>query len=114
MSISITHVEVQSEFCNGYFSLKKTKKCFSSGPIDLALEQTINADATSQRTGISSINNSITARQRWAESHSLRTKIILMLFEQPGITKKDDITHDLKPNQMKKNLTKHNQNYHTY
>ena len=26
-----------------------------------------------------------------------------MLFEQLGITKKDDITHDLKPNQMKKN-----------
>ena len=37
-----------------------------------------------------------------------------MLFEQLGITKKDDITHDLKPNQMKKKLPKHDQNYHTY
>ena len=27
-----------------------------------------------------------------------------MLFEQRGITKKDDITGDLKPNHMKKNL----------
>ena len=37
-----------------------------------------------------------------------------MLFEQLGITKKDDITQDLKPNQMKKKLPKHGQNYHTY
>ena len=57
MSISITHPEVQSEFRNGCFSLKKTKKCFSSGPIDLGLDQTINADAASQRSGISSITN---------------------------------------------------------
>ena len=78
-------------------------KYFSAGPIDLALEQTINADAASQRTGISSITNSISARHRWAESHSLETKIISMLFEQLAITKKDDISRDLKANQMKKN-----------
>ena len=29
-----------------------------------------------------------------------------MLFEQLGITKKDDITHDLKSNQMKKRTPK--------
>ena len=33
----------------------------------------------------------------------MRTKIISILFEQLGITKKDDITRDLKPNQIKKN-----------
>ena len=69
MSISVTHPEVQSEFRNGCFSLTKTKKCFSSGPISLALEQTINADAPSQRTGISSVTNSKSAGQRRAESH---------------------------------------------
>ena len=38
ISINITHPEVQSEFHNRCFSLKRTKKCFLSGSIDLALE----------------------------------------------------------------------------
>ena len=52
----------------------------SYGRIDLALEQIINSNAASQHTGISSITNSIPARQQWAASHSLQTKSILMLF----------------------------------
>ena len=32
--------------------------------------------AASQRAGVASIANSISARQRWAESHFLRTTII--------------------------------------
>ena len=75
----------------------------SYGRIDLVLEQIINSNAASQHTGISSITNSIPARQRWAASHSLQTKSILMLFEKLGFTKKDDITRDLKPNQNEKN-----------
>ena len=56
-------------------AIKRTTKPFSASPIDLTLEQTINADAASQRTGISSLTNSISARQRWAESHYLRTML---------------------------------------
>ena len=52
----------------------------SYGRIDLALEQIINSNAASQHTGISSVANSIPARQQWAASHSLQTKSILMLF----------------------------------
>ena len=114
ISIDITHAEVQSEFDNRCFPLKRTKKCFLSVSIDLELEQTRNVDTASQRTGISSITNSISAWKQWAESHSLRTRIISMLFEQLGITKKDDITRDLKSNHMKKNLAEHDQNYRTY
>ena len=43
-------------------------------------------------------------RQLPIEIHSLRTKLISMLFEKSSITKKNDITRDLKPNQMKKTL----------
>ena len=75
----------------------------SYGRIDLVLERIINSNAASQRTGILSITNSIPARQRWAASHLLQTKSILMLLEKLGLTKKDDVTRDLKPNQNEKN-----------
>ena len=57
-------------------SINRTKKVFSGNLIDLTIEQTVNTDAASQRAGVASIANSISARQRWAESHFLRTTII--------------------------------------
>jgi len=56
------------------FGCKRNGKPFSRQPIDLTLEQTINADAVNRLTGISHITNSISARQRWCKSHSIRTK----------------------------------------
>ena len=50
-------------------------KSFLENPTDLTLEQTVNVDAAIQRTGIAAITNSTSARQRWTESHSLRTII---------------------------------------
>ena len=58
-----THPEVYEEFKKRKFGIKRTSKSFSRSPIDLALELTINADAANQRTGISSLTNSISARQ---------------------------------------------------
>ena len=98
LKLKITHPEVHKEFKNGCFSLKKP---FSRLPVDLTLKQTINADAASQRTGISAITNSISARQRWAESHYIRLNIISHLFKELNLTKKD-VSRDLKPNRIKK------------
>ena len=63
----------------------------------------INADVASQKTGITSLTNSI------GVSHFLRIKIISYVFDKVGMSKKEDVTQDLKPNQMKKN-NKHLQN----
>ena len=69
--------------------------------MDLAFEQTINADAANQRTGISSLTNSISARQQWAESHFLRMSVISNLFTELNMTKKEDITSTLKSHNIK-------------
>ena len=66
LKLKSTHPQIHEEFLKGCFSLKKTTKSFSRLPIDLTLEQTINADATCQRKGILALTNSIFARQRWA------------------------------------------------
>ena len=106
---SETHPEVYKDFQEGCFAIKRTQKDFLALPINLTLEQTINANVTGQKTGITSLSNSIGARQRWARSHFLRTKIISYVFDKVGMSKKEDVAQDLRPNQMQKN-NKHSQN----
>ena len=91
-----THPDVHDDFKKGLFAIKRTKKLFLSTAIDLALEQTINKDAASQKRGIFSLTNTIAAIQRCAESHYLRTSIISDVFEELGMSQKEDITKDLK------------------
>ena len=95
LEIKDTHPEV--------FSIRRTEKPFSGLPVDLTLEQTINADTACQRKGVSALTNSISARQRWAHRHFIRTSIVSNLFEDLGMTKKEDVSQDLKINQMRKN-----------
>ena len=102
LKLKIIHPEVHKKFKNGCFSLKRTKKPFSRLPVDLTLEQTINADAASQKKGISAITNSTSARQRWAESHYIRISIVSHLFEELNLTKKEDVSRDLKSNRIKR------------
>ena len=61
-----THPEVYSDFQNRWFGIMRTAKSFSCTPIDLTLEQTINADTSSQCFGITSMTNSILVRQAGA------------------------------------------------
>ena len=98
-----THPQVEEEFRAGGFAVKRTKKSFSKTAIDLTLEQTVNANAASQKTRITSFTNSISARQRWAHSHSLSVTVLSHLMDRLGLNKKDDVSSDLKPAQIKKN-----------
>ena len=96
LKLPASHPDVFQDFKNGWFGIKRTNKSFSATPIDLTLEQTINTDAASQRLGISSLTNSISARQRWAESHFMRTSIISTVLDQVGMTKKEEVSHYLR------------------
>ena len=71
--------------------------------IDLTLEQTINADAVCQHSGLILLTNSISARQYWAQSHSICTSILSKFFEELGMTSTEDISEELKPHQLKQN-----------
>ena len=92
-----------SEFTSGNFSIKRISKPFSKTAIDLTLEQTINADTASQRTGITAMTNSISARQRWAKMHHISTTMISNVFNELGLTRSDDVSKELKPNKIRKN-----------
>lgn len=90
-----------SEFRRGAFGIRRTKTNFARSPVDLTLEQTINADASNQLTD-NLAADSISARQRWALSHSMRTKILSTIKENIGLTKKDDTSHSLQTSKIKK------------
>ncbi|XP_055836631.1 uncharacterized protein LOC129905221 isoform X1 [Episyrphus balteatus] len=104
-----THPELVDHVKQSGFGVKRTEKCFSMSPVDLTLEQTINADAANRLTGVSSFTNSIGARQKWAKTHTDRTANISSLYNMLGLLRKDDVTRDLKKGEIQKfsaNLTK--------
>ncbi|CAK1581026.1 unnamed protein product [Parnassius mnemosyne] len=90
------------EMEKGYFGIQRTEKSFSRQPIDLTLEQTINADAAKRLVGIINFTNSISARQRWCLSHQIRSSITAYTYEATGLRKVQDVTADLRKHQLKK------------
>lgn len=91
LKVDETHPGLRQEFESGSFISKRTDKAFSRQPIDITLEQTINADAANKLTGIFHTSNSISARQCWCKSYT-RANIISYVTEQSGLRKSQDVT----------------------
>lgn len=56
-------------------------------------------------TGITHFTNSISARQRWAKSHGILSRIVTHTYDITGLKKAQDITGDLEKHQIKKDST---------
>ncbi|KYN10044.1 hypothetical protein ALC57_17839 [Trachymyrmex cornetzi] len=95
LTVEQKHPQLAEEFKRGMFGIKRTSNSFSCVPVDLTLEQTINVDAARRLTGIMHFTNSISARQRWARSHGLRSTIISYVFDLSGLKKIQDATSSL-------------------
>lgn len=76
ITIDETHPEIVESMKKGYFGIQRTKKSFSRQPIDLTLEQTINAEAGKRLVGVTNFTNSISARQR----HKIRSSMISFTY----------------------------------
>ena len=101
--VAETHPDLYEGFQKGCFGIKRTTKPFSRQPIDLVLEQTINADAARRLTGIIHFTKSISARQRWARNHDVRSTIISQVYLELGLHSHQDVSADLKPHNIRKN-----------
>ena len=102
IKLKIDNSPLVIEFREGAFGVRHTKSCLGRSPVDLTLEQTINADAGNTLTVVSHFMNSISARQRWALSHSMRTKILSVVKAEIGLSHVDDTSHSLEKNQIEK------------
>lgn len=81
---------LRNELESGALSIRRTNANFCRTPVDLTLEQTVNANAANKLTGISSFTNSIYARQRWSETHITRTTLTAHLLDKLNLNKHDD------------------------
>ena len=83
-------------------SVRRSDKTFCGTPVDLTLEQTINADAASRFTGIAAFTNSIQARKRWFLTRSMRTSVLSHLFKLPGLNQNEDAVKELRHHQIER------------
>lgn len=90
INVERTHPGLKADFENGALSVRRTNKSFCRSPIDLTLEQTINSNAANKLTGISAFTNSLSARQKWSETHTVRMAIITELMDFLGLQKSND------------------------
>lgn len=102
IKLKVENSTLLQEFREGAFGIRRTKSCLGRSPVDLTLEQTINADAGNTLTGVSHFTNSIAARERWALSHSVRTKIMSFVKAEIGFSQADDTSYTLKKNRIEK------------
>lgn len=86
-NIDKTHPGLSKQLENGGLSIRRTSKNFARTPVDLTVEQTINAHSACKMKGIRSFTTSIDAKHRWAETHAERMTIMHNLFEFIQITK---------------------------
>ena len=73
--------EVIEYLKNGAFSLNCTGKPFSRVAVDMALEQTINAEGKNRLKGIIAFAGINSAVNRWQVTSSMKTQVIKSLLE---------------------------------
>ena len=95
LNMDDTHPGLREILNKGAFSVRRTEHHFSRLPVDLTLEQTINADAASRLTGITSFTNDYSARLRWMITKATRASFITLLQEMTGLINKEDVTPEL-------------------
>lgn len=81
INITETHPSLLEDLEGGALSIRRTTKQFCRTAIDLTLEQTINANAANKLTGITAFTNSLSARQRWSVTHSVRTAVSTFVMD---------------------------------
>ena len=102
VNIDKTHPGMRQVLENGALSIRRTNKPFSRTPVDMTLEQTVNADAASRQTGIAAFGTKDGARRRWMVTRSARSAIIGALLIKAGLKSLEDTSKELKPYRMQK------------
>ena len=89
----------------GAFTVSRTEHSFSRVLVDLTLKQTVNADAASWLTGITSGTNSYSARLRWMITKSTSASFTSLVQEMAGLIKKDDVAAELRPARIERDVS---------
>ncbi|KAG1693158.1 Complement component receptor 1-like protein [Nymphon striatum] len=100
MNITTTHPGLKEMLVAGLFSIRRTDNQFSRVPVDLTLEQTVNADAASRMTGYTDATNNFSARLRWSATKGARAALISAMLEMAGMNMTRDAQAELTPSRI--------------
>ena len=94
--------DLKSVLENGGFTVRRSNQSFSRIPVDLTLEQTINADAKNKLTGLSCFSTNDSATQKWLRTRGGRLKIVSHVLETTGLKETVGARTDTRPQCIKK------------
>jgi hypothetical protein len=102
LNMDETHPGIRQMLDKGALSVRRTNNPFARNPVDMTLEQTINADAASRLTGISAFQQSIAAKNKWTITRSARSAVVGELLAKAGIQHTEDLHKELKKSRIER------------
>lgn len=95
LNVDTIHPSIKQQLEQGGLSVRLSSNSFARQLVDQALESTINADAASRHTGITTFHQSQGATRHWTVTRSARSTIVRHLFEKAGLKKSTNPSHEL-------------------
>ena len=80
LNMDETHPGLRDILKAGGFAVRRTDHSFSRCPVDLTLEQMVNADAASCQSGIIHATNNFGAQYRWSTTKSANVFLIFFFM----------------------------------
>ena len=74
----------------------------ADAPLISPLDQTINANAASRLTGVTTFINNFAARLKWMVTKSTRATFISLVHEMAGIVQKEDTAAELQSSHIRR------------
>ena len=90
LELSYLDLPLRKMLMNGGLSFWQSKNHFSRVVVDMALEQTINAEAKSKLKGIIAFADMNTVVNRWLITGSMHTEIVNKVLNIAGLGPNDD------------------------
>ena len=85
LNIDSTRSGLRDILSQGTFTVCRTSKSFNRSSVDLALEQTVNADEGSRLTGISAATNNYSTPLSWMVTKSSRAVVVSITQDMAGL-----------------------------
>lgn len=101
LKIVVTHPGARKMLKTKGCQLKNIKR-LSHVPVDMMLEQTVNAVAASRLTRISSITQSESARKRWVIIQAMRSSVVGYLLGMAGLQQKEGVSKECKASRIQR------------
>lgn len=102
LNINSTHPGAKEMLEGGALSIRRSSKSFTRSAIDIALEQTVNANAASRKCGITALTSSEEGRHCWMLTQSARSEVIGNLLSMANLRKKEDCIQELTNNRIRR------------